>query len=117
MTRIYLPWPSRDLTPHAQGNWHKKAAATKKARSAAYWIAKEAGVKCLPDAAMTFTYYAPSWRGDCHNVHGRCKAYIDGIAQAMGCDDKKFRISFPPEFAGVKKNGEIIVDIEDGRDE
>ena len=30
------------------------------------------------------------------------------LADAMGCDDKCFRVDYPREFAGVKKGGEIV---------
>ena len=36
------------------------------------------------------------------------KAYIDGIADAMGCDDKGFKVDFPSVFAGTKKIGEVV---------
>lgn len=116
MTRIVLPWFSPDLTPHARGNWHKKARATKASRAMAYWAAKEAGVKRDPEAVLRVTYHPPNLRADVQNQHGRCKGYIDGIADAMKCDDKRFKVVFPSEFGEVRKGGQVVIEI-GGKDE
>jgi hypothetical protein len=41
-------------------------------------------------------------------MHGRMKAYIDGIADAMGCDDRRFRVDFPSVWAGKTERGEVV---------
>lgn len=112
MTRITLPWPSTDLTPHAKGGWRKKAKATKAARAMAHWLAKEAGVQPNPNAVLRVTYHPPRRGADVQNQHGRCKAYIDGIADAMGVDDLGFKVHFPAEFGEVKKGGEVVIDVD-----
>lgn len=112
MTTIILPWPAVALTPHARGHWRPKAKATKAARAEAHWLAKAAGVKPNPNAVLRVTYHPPNLRSDVQNQHGRCKAYIDGIADAMGVDDKHFRVIFPSEFAAVKKGGEVIITVD-----
>tara|TARA_R110002110_G_scaffold37601_6_gene124054 strand:- start:432 stop:551 length:120 start_codon:yes stop_codon:yes gene_type:complete len=33
---------------------------------------------------------------------------LDGIADAMGCDDRGFKVDYPREFAGTKKGGEVV---------
>lgn len=110
---ITLPWPSVALSGHANGNWRKKAAATKKARTAAHWIASGAKVPCLPNAVLAFTYHPPARGGlpDVQNMPGRCKAFIDGIAAAMGCDDRKFRPQFPDHLGARAGAGSIVVEI------
>lgn len=111
---IILPWPSTDLTPHAKGGWRKKAKATKAAREAAFWLAKEAKVRTNPKAVLRVTYHPPDRaKRDCANMHGRMKAAIDGIADAMGCDDNGFQVHFPATFANVVKGGRVVVEIED----
>lgn len=106
---IRLPWPSSDLTPHAKGGWKKKARATKEARNQAWAAAMEKPrVPCVPDAVIFVEYWPKAYRGDVHNMHGRMKAYIDGIADAMGCDDSKFRVDFPPVWAGKTERGEVV---------
>lgn len=106
---IELPWPSKHLTPHAKGHWRPKAEATKKARALACAVALEKPrVKRTPDAVIYVEYWPKAFRGDVHNMHGRMKAYLDGIADAMGCDDKKFRVDFPPVWAGRDPVGKVV---------
>jgi crossover junction endodeoxyribonuclease RusA len=106
---ITLPWPSTDLTPHAKGGWKKKARATKDARNMAWSVAMEKPrVECIPDAVIFVEYWPKARRGDVHNMHGRMKAYIDGIADAMGCDDKAFQVDFPTVWAGTSPQGKVV---------
>lgn len=116
LKQIELPWPSTDLTPHAKGGWWKKANATKEARNHAWAVAMETpAIECDPQAVIFVEYYPKAFRGDVHNVHGRCKAYIDGIADAMGCDDKRFEIHFPAVWAGKDKRGKVVFRVMRGR--
>lgn len=112
MTRIVLPWPPAALQPHAKGSRWPKIRATKTYRQQAFWLAKEAGVAADPTAILTVIYHPPDRaRRDCQNMHGRIKAAIDGIADAMGCDDHGFRVRFPEAFAAVVKRGAVIVEV------
>ncbi len=109
-----IPWPPAALTPHAKGNFWAKANATKSYRQAAYILARAAGVQRAtgaPAVRIVLAYSPPSQRGDVQNVHGRLKAAIDGIADAVGLDDKAFRIAFPETFGPSKKGGEISVEV------
>lgn len=110
---ITLPWPGVALSGHAKGNWRGKASATKSARNTAHWLALEAKVPRLPTAVLIFTYHPPARGGlpDVQNMPGRCKAYIDGIASAMGCDDRKFRPRFPDHLAARDGAGRVVVEI------
>lgn len=110
---LTLPWPTVALSGHAKGNWRTKAKATKQARTAAHWLAKEARVPCLPTARLAFTYHPPAQGGlpDVQNMPGRCKAFIDGIAAAMGCDDRKFRPQFPDHLGTRSGAGSVVVEI------
>lgn len=106
---IELPWPSTKLTPHAKGHWKPKADATKEARKLAWAVATQhPRVQCIPDALIFVEYWPKAYRGDVHNMHGRMKAYIDGIADAMGCDDKNFRVDFPSVWAGKDTRGKVV---------
>lgn len=106
---IVLPWPSAKLTPHAKGHWRPKADATKAARRLAWETCLDTPrILTVPDAVIYVEYWPKAYRGDVHNMHGRMKAYIDGIADAMGCDDKNFRIDFPSVWAGKSPNGKVI---------
>ena len=104
-----LPWPSPALSSNARGHWRIRAEATKKARKLAWGIALSNGIKNpMPDAELRFTYHPPSYRGDAQNVPHMIKSYIDGIADAMKCDDKGFKVHYPAEFSEKTKGGKII---------
>ena len=103
-----LPWPAKALQSNARCHWAVKAGATKQARRDARIVAKAAKVPCWPNATILIEYYPPTLRGDPQNVPSALKAYLDGIADAMGCNDKGFKVDYPREFAGTKKGGEVV---------
>ncbi len=111
-TRISFPWPPAALTPHAKGSPWPKINATKKYRFDAKVLATMARVPAAPGARLVFTFHPPRRAGDPHNMPGRVKALIDGIADAMGCDDKAFRCAFPETFAEPVKGGAVIVEVQ-----
>ncbi|HEV8034519.1 hypothetical protein [Yoonia sp.] len=111
MTTLTLSWPSRDLSQNSRVHWAAKARATASHKTEAWTLAKAAKVATDPHAVLTFTFHPPNNRHDVQNLPGMCKAAIDGIAQAMGCDDKLFRCRFPDRFAEVRKLGQIIIEI------
>lgn len=110
-TTIRLPWPHKDLHSNSRAHFMAKARATKRARRDAATVAKAHGVPCLPDAVILIEYYPPTRRGDPHNVAASLKAHLDGIADAMGCDDRRFRVDYPTEFAGTRKPPEVVFHI------
>lgn len=108
---IVLPWPAACLSPNARVHHMARARATKAARLAAHWYARAAGVPCAPDGrvAVTVTFHPPSRRGDRHNMPAMIKAHIDGIADAMGVDDRMFDVVF--RFGEVRKGGAVVVTV------
>lgn len=116
--RLEFGWPDKRNTPHAKGHWRTRAKGTKADRWAAFVIAKAAGVKRNPLARIKVSYAPPDDRlRDPHNMPSRCKAIIDGIASAMGCDDRRFWVEYAPGFLPKTKGGKIIVDIEEEDEE
>lgn len=116
--KVVLPWPPKELSSN-YSNGHRvrriKAHAAKKGyRQNAHWMALVAGIKsAMPQATLRFTYHPPDRRRrDVANLAFPMKAAIDGIADAMGCDDSGFRPVFPPEFAEVVKDGRIVIEVE-----
>ena len=106
---VTLPWPDKRLHSNYRGHWAAAAFAKAKARKDAFFAACEAPrIACIPDAVIFIEYYPPTKRGDIHNVPSSLKAYIDGIADAMGCDDKGFRVDYPREWAGSGKPGKVV---------
>lgn len=106
--QIALPWPAKALHSNSRAPRMAVAKSTAKARGDAHFMAKQAGLGRWPEASILIEYYPPSRRGDPQNVPASLKAYIDGIADAMGCDDRGFRVDYPRMFAGTKKGGEVV---------
>lgn len=110
---IRLPWPNSKLSANARIHWRPKADLTAASRKAAWAIALEQGVNMpMPDAELRFSYHPPTRaRRDAQNMPHMLKAAIDGISDAMGCDDHGFRCVFPPEFSDVVKGGCVLCHI------
>ena len=106
--QITLPWPAKALHSNSRAHWAVEAKAKAKARQAAAMVAGGFRVGCWPNASILIEYYPPSLRGDPQNVPHSLKAYIDGIADAMNCDDRAFKVDYPRVFAGTRKGGEVV---------
>ena len=111
---VTLSWPVAALRSNSRTHWGLKARAVATARYEAKVIAEQAKLPCWPNAKIFIEYYPPSYRGDIHNVPSSLKAHIDGIADAMGCDDKGFVVDYPTVWAGKKKGGEVVYRISEG---
>ena len=94
---IVLPWPSPFLSPNARCHWRAKSPVTKNARSAAWAITKASRASVAHDGpiALLVTFRAPDKRHrDRDNVIATCKAYMDGIADALGVNDRRFEPTY-----------------------
>jgi len=111
---VELPWPHKDLSPNARVHWSVKAKATRKARRDAYYAAKAAGIGEMDAKEFRVTtFFSPPGRHsyDEDNLKARCKALYDGIADALGMDDKLFRHQ-PVVIGAPIKGGRVVVEIE-----
>ena len=113
---LTLPWPAKALLSNARVHWAAKARATAAARREAWITALQVGVRGMgPEAVLEFTLHPPdNRRRDVQNMPGTMKAVIDGIADAMGCDDRLFQCVFPTRFAEVWPGGAVVVRISPG---
>ena len=106
---ITLPWPHKALRSNARVHWAERAKRTAEARQWARLACLETPrIECIPDAVIFVEYYPPTKAGDVHNVPSSLKAFIDGIADAMGCDDRGFRVDYPTRWAGSGKPGKVV---------
>jgi len=92
-----LPWPPKELSPNARLHWSKKSKAAKVYRNACYMLAIQGGAKTgVPwdgDIHCWIDFFPPDRRHrDDDNMIASFKAGRDGLAQALGVDDKRFRI-------------------------
>lgn len=101
MITVTLPWPPKELSPNARLHWAQKTKHTKAYRKACWAQALACGIR--RNAAhpvpvqMTVEFIPPDRRSyDKDNLIGRMKAGFDGLADAMGVDDKHFEQTFLP---------------------
>lgn len=100
--KIVLPWPDRRLSPNARLHFRVVAAVKAKARKDAAYLtydAMPAGVRevrqCFAgDGPITYqvTFFPPDKRHrDDDNMIASLKAARDGIADALGVSDRRFK--------------------------
>lgn len=113
MNTVTLPWPPKALSPNSRTHWAKKSPITKAYKRACWALTLEAAmvVPDSPKLALWLDFYPPDRRHrDDDNMVASFKAGRDGIAQALGIDDKRFR-TFP--FVSDQIGGFIKVRITD----
>lgn len=110
---IALPFPARVLWPNGRTLNHRfKAAAFKKAREEAAWAAKAAGVRVCDSPIPVHLVVKPKAKGpapDKDNCVSACKAYLDGIASAIGINDRHF--AAPTVEISTERTGQFIITI------
>jgi crossover junction endodeoxyribonuclease RusA len=115
---VTLPWPDRRLSPNARIHWRAKAPVTAQARAdaaKATMAAVNGGMREVRAALagdskieMTVTFYPPDRRHrDDDGMISAFKAARDGIADALGVNDCRFRPHYV--FAEPEKPGRIEV--------
>lgn len=92
---VILGWPPRELSPNARGHWSKRSKAAKEYRQACWALTKEAGVTVdwEGDVHLWITFYPPDRRQrDDDNIIASFKSGRDGMADAIGINDRRFRL-------------------------
>lgn len=108
---IDLPFPPSSLSGHNNGAWYSKSRIVATHRAWAFHATKAAKLKdSIPadgDILIHFRFVPPNQRGDRTNYANRLKPYIDGIAEALGINDRRFLPSY--EFCEPEKPGRVEV--------
>lgn len=115
---IVLPWPDKRLSPNARLHWAARSAVRKKAREDGCYAVyaslgsglRETRARFAGDGpiALTVTFYPPDRRHrDDDNMVGSFKSWRDGIADALGVNDRRFRPVYV--FADPEKPGRVEV--------
>jgi crossover junction endodeoxyribonuclease RusA len=110
---IVLPWPDKVLSPNARSHWSKKARAAKQYRAYCYCVVKKSAL-AIPASNrlhLQISFCPPDRRQrDADNLLASIKSGIDGIADAIGIDDKNFvfQLILSDE---IVKNGEVRITI------
>lgn len=93
---IVMPWPNAALSPNGRRHFQYVAKLKKAARLQAFSLAREAGAHRLPfpkdERLMVWIVgYAPDRRRrDADNLLASMKGALDGLADALGIDDRRF---------------------------
>jgi len=94
MIEVKLVWPSAKLSPNVKQHWAVKAAAVKKYRRECFIETKFQVPNVIkPEGRLTLEveFYPPQRRAyDRDNLLARMKSGIDGMADALGINDKEF---------------------------
>lgn len=108
---IELPFPPSELSGHNNGQWFNKSGIVAKHRKWAFTATKAARptVPAKGDVRLHIHFHAPDNRGDRTNYWNRCKPYIDGIAEALGINDRRFLPS--KSFGANEPGGRVLISI------
>lgn len=113
---VTLPWPNPGLSPNARLHWRKLAELKKSARNDTAWAlkaqmdirARQATIQGSDPIAIKVAFYPPDARlRDDDNMVASFKALRDGLADALGVDDRRFRPHY--HFCDPQKPGRVEV--------
>lgn len=96
MNSFTLPWPHKDLSPNGRPHHFAKARQVKAARALAHKEALAAKIRRGDARRRVEVTFCPKTKGpvpDQDNCIASFKAYQDGLADAMGCDDRELIVS------------------------
>jgi len=112
---IELPWPPKELSPNRPLHWTAKMAHKKRMRDQCKEICKENDCSWLIPAEgnihIKLTFYPPNNRNyDLDNLLARCKASLDGVADAWDINDVRFR-PITIDMGKPMPNGLVLLEI------
>lgn len=116
---LRLSWPPKPLWQNARTHWSARAKAVRAYRQEACAVALQQSIKRLNTTTprLVFTFHPPDKRRrDLQNMPSTQKAAIDGIADAMGCDDHGFRCVWPETFSKPVKGGCVLIEVSEAGD-
>lgn len=105
MITCILPWPPMRLNPNVRQHWSAHARAKRLYRAACHIHARAQGVGRLQaeKVAVRLVFVPPDRRRrDLDNLIAAMKAGLDGLADALGVDDRCFTLA-----AELLTDGEI----------
>jgi hypothetical protein len=100
------------LSPNARCHWTAKARHTKTHRNQAKLVALSAlgGQSAPAFSGYTLTFFFPdARRRDDDNAAAACKAYRDGIADALRVDDHTLALAGRPTIAIDRSNPRVEI--------
>lgn len=97
---LELPYPPSELSPNSRIFWSAKARAVKTYRTLCAYHAKNSGLANRIDLTqekieLCIEFFKPDRRKrDDDNIIASFKAGRDGVADALGIDDNRFKVSY-----------------------
>ena len=114
--RITLPWPPAAVSPNARPrHWAERAGPAKAYREACFLAVQQVrkGRRVADaDLLVQLVFVPPTQRDrDEDNLVARMKSGLDGVASAMGVNDKRFRLAKPmiAEPAKTKADAHVLL--------
>ena len=112
---IELPWPAKELSPNARQHWAQAARAKKAYRQRCRALGEAGGLATTPKGAeavlVGLTFFPPDKRArDWDNLLASMKSGLDGLADAMGVDDSRWRLGFDVSPT-VEKGGLVLASV------
>lgn len=112
---VELPWPAPELSPNKRLHWRAKAQYQQAAHKTGWAITRKWLETNRPTFGATFpvtlTFCPPDKRGrDLDNLVASEKHFLDGIADALDVDDRRFR-PVTADWGDVCKLGKVIITI------
>jgi crossover junction endodeoxyribonuclease RusA len=93
--KLVLPFPDSRLNPNRRVHFHLKSKIVAAHKELAYFKAKPLSfIHIIPEGKipLRIIFHAPDRRGrDLDNLLSSCKSFLDGVALALGVNDKNFR--------------------------
>ena len=120
MTQIVLPWPPKQLFPNFKRahHWTAYHKYCRNARTLAWGLtAQELGPKLRTydvgtERLAIRLQVQPPMRGgrvpDDDGIKGALKHYLDGISDALGVDDKRFKLG-EIEWLAKEGDGSVVI--------
>jgi len=115
---IRLPWPDTSLMPNRKNgkHWASTHQLKVRARQTGYFATmvamKEEHHNITTRVPVKVTFVAPDKRSrDLDNLLACIKPQLDGVANALGVDDKLFRPIVLDDAVDVNREGFLIVEI------
>lgn len=117
---VVLAWPDACLSPNARRHWRRIADAKADYRTKAYYAALQAlgpnvwrlgAMRKINRVTVTYTFHPPGKRRmDDDNAISCMKSARDGLAQALGVDDKLFTTG-PVDWGEPVPRGSVVVTV------
>ena len=112
--KIDLPWPPKELSPNARVHWRTSAQKRAAYKESCFWLTKQASAGWEPrfcDIPLTVTFVQPDMRKrDVDNMLASIKSALDGVATALGVNDRQFR-PLTVDWKRGGKPGLVVVEI------